>query len=180
MRVIYDETRPASDQAHDRLAQALGQVLPAGCAPVYAVAAVSLASRAKVGGYVLSKILPLVVVIMTMLGAFYPAIDITAGERERGTLETVLSAPIARFDLMTGKVLAVATLATITGALNIVSMSLTVAETARLAAGAAVLDIPWTRAIATLLIVVPQRSCSAASWWRSAPWPAASRKRRRC
>ena len=48
-----------------------------------------------------------------------------------------------------------ATLATMTGALNIVSMSLTVAETARLAAGAAVLDIPWTRAIATLLIVVP-------------------------
>ena len=41
----------------------------------------------------LSKILPLIVVVMVMLGAFYPAIDITAGERERGTLETTLSAP---------------------------------------------------------------------------------------
>ena len=63
------------------------------------------------GGYLLSKILPLIIVVMVMLGAFHPAIDITAGERERGTLETTLSAPIARAALMTGKVVAVATLA---------------------------------------------------------------------
>ena len=63
----------------------------------------------------LSKILPLIVVVMVMLGAFHPAIDITAGERERGTLETTLSAPIERAALMTGKVLAVATLAALTG-----------------------------------------------------------------
>ena len=155
IRVVYDETRPASDQAHERLALALGRALPAGCAPAYAVTATSLASKAKVGGYVLSKVLPLIVVIMTMLGAFYPAIDITAGERERGTLETLLSSPVRRFDLMTGKVLAVATLAMLTGALNIVSLSLTVAETARLAGGAGAFAIPWTRAFATLLVVVP-------------------------
>ena len=40
--------------------------------------------------------MPLVIVVMVMLGAFHPAIDITAGERERGTLETTLSAPIDR------------------------------------------------------------------------------------
>jgi len=154
--VVYDETRPASDQAHDRLALALGSVLPVGCAPTFAVTSASVASNTKVGGYVLSKVLPLIVVIMTMLGAFYPAIDITAGERERGTLETLLASPVRRFDLMTGKVLAVTTLATLTGALNIVSMSLTVAETARLAGGAtAALSIPWTRALATLLVVAP-------------------------
>jgi len=156
VRVVYDETRPASDQAHDRLAQALGSVLPVGCAPTFAVTATSVASKTKVGGYVLSKVLPLIVVIMTMLGAFYPAIDITAGERERGTLETLLASPVRRFDLMTGKVLAVTTLASLTGALNILSMSLTVAETARLAAGAtAAFSIPWTRALATLLVVAP-------------------------
>jgi len=32
---------------------------------------------------------------MSLLGAFYPAIDVTAGERERGTLETILSSPMA-------------------------------------------------------------------------------------
>lgn len=155
VRIIYDETRPISDQAHDRVAHALGGVLPNGCFQTYAVAGTSLATKAKVGGYVLSKILPLIVVIMTMLGAFYPAIDITAGERERGTLETLLSSPVQRFDLMTGKVLAVACLSLLTGVLNIVSMSLTVAEGAKLAAGTPILAIPWTRAAATLLIVVP-------------------------
>ena len=73
---------------------------------------------------------------MIMLGAFHPAIDITAGERERSTLETTLSAPIERSALMAGKVLAVATLAAITGFLNLASMSLTVLEGARLVAGA--------------------------------------------
>ena len=156
LQVVYDETRPASDQAHDRLAAALGSVLPVGCAPTFAVTSTSVASQTKVDDYMLSKVLPLIVVIMTMLGAFYPAIDITAGERERGTLETLLASPVRRFDLMTGKVLAVTTLATLTGALNIVSMSLTVAETARLAGGATVaLSIPWTRALATLLVVAP-------------------------
>ena len=45
------------------------------------------------GGYLLSKVLPLIIVVMVLVGAFHPAIDITAGERERGTLETTLSAP---------------------------------------------------------------------------------------
>jgi len=155
VRIVYDETRPVSDQAHDRVTKALAGVLPNGCFQSYAVTGASLATKTKVGGYVLSKILPLIVVIMTMLGAFYPAIDITAGERERGTLETLLSSPVQRFDLMTGKVIAVAALSLLTGVLNIVSMSLTVAEGARLAAGTPILAIPWPRAAATLLIVVP-------------------------
>ena len=48
----------------------------------------------RMGGYILSKALPLMILLMVLLGAFYPAIDVTAGERERGTLETVLAAPM--------------------------------------------------------------------------------------
>jgi sodium transport system permease protein len=155
IHIFFDETRETSERAHARVEAALGGVLPPGCARSFAVAATSIAPKSKVGGYVLSKILPLIVILMTMLGAFYPAIDITAGERERGTLETLLTSPVRRMDLMTGKVLAVAVLATLTGILNIVSMSLTVAEGARLAAGTSTLTIPWTRAAATVLTVIP-------------------------
>ncbi|MES1205218.1 MAG: ABC transporter permease subunit/CPBP intramembrane protease [Pseudomonadota bacterium] len=155
VRILYDETRAPSETAHARIEGALGPVLPPGCIHSYAVVSSSTAAKGKVGGYVLSKILPLIVIVMTMLGAFYPAIDITAGERERGTLETLLSSPVRRFDLMTGKVLAVATLAALTGVLNIVSMSLTVAEGARLVGGAQVFTVPWTRAGATLVTVIP-------------------------
>ena len=155
VRLLYDATRSSSETARDRLESVLTMALPAGCSPSYAVAPTSIAPRIAVGGYVLSKIIPLIVVLMTMLGAFYPAIDITAGERERGTLETLLSSPVHRFDLMTGKVLAVAVLAALTGILNIASMSITVAEGAKLAGAGQALSIPWTRAALTVLMVLP-------------------------
>jgi sodium transport system permease protein len=134
---------------------ALGGALAPGCSTLFALGDQNVAPRARVGGYVLSKLLPLVVVVMIMLGAFYPAIDITAGERERGTLETILSAPVGRFDLMTGKVLAVATLSTVTGLLNMTSMSLTMIEGIRLVGASSPVAIPWTRAASTLIVVVP-------------------------
>jgi sodium transport system permease protein len=155
VRVYFDETRETSEKAHERVEALLSAVLAPGCTRTYQVVASSIAPKSKIGGYVLSKILPLIVVVMTMLGAFYPAIDITAGERERGTLETLLSSPVRRFDLMTGKVLAVTALATLTGVLNIASMSLTVAEGAKLAGAGQALTIPWARTAATLLTVVP-------------------------
>ncbi len=154
--VVYDETREPSNQARERIDRLLSGALPAQCQPTYAVTDRSIAPGAKVGGYLLSKVLPLVVVIMVMLGAFYPAIDITAGERERGTLETILASPVDRFDLMTGKVLAVATLAAVTGMLNLVSISLTMLEGIRLMGGATdALRIPWSRTLASLTMVVP-------------------------
>jgi sodium transport system permease protein len=155
VRIVYDEARDESRQAHDRLGATLGGQLAPGCGPLFALEDQSVAPRARVGGYLLSKLLPLIVVVMIMLGAFYPAIDITAGERERGTLETILSAPVSRYDLMTGKVLAVATLSAITGLLNMTSMSITMIQGVRLAGAAAPIAIPWTRAASTLIVVVP-------------------------
>ena len=137
------------------MSAALGAELLPGCGPMFALEDRSIAPRARVGGYLLSKLLPLIVVVMIMLGAFYPAIDITAGERERGTLETILSAPVSRYDLMTGKVLAVATLSAVTGLLNMTSMSLTMIEGVRLVGAAASVTIPWTRAASMLIVVVP-------------------------
>jgi sodium transport system permease protein len=155
VRLLWDEARDESRQAHDRLGATLGGQLQPGCGPLFTLEDQSLAPRARVGGYVLSKLLPLIVVVMIMLGAFYPAIDITAGERERGTLETILSAPVSRFDLMTGKVIAVATLSAVTGLLNMTSMSLTMIEGIRLVGASTPVAVPWTRAASTLIVVIP-------------------------
>lgn len=155
VRLLWDEARDESRQAHDRVGGTLGGQLPPGCGPLFTLEDQSLAPRARVGGYVLSKLLPLIVVVMIMLGAFYPAIDITAGERERGTLETILSAPVSRFDLMTGKVIAVATLSAVTGLLNMTSMSLTMIEGIRLVGASTPVAVPWTRAASTLIVVIP-------------------------
>ena len=113
--LLRRDARALAHRARRGIEEALAAGAEPGCAPRYAVTVEGVAPRTAMGGYLLSKILPLIIVVMVMLGAFHPAIDITAGERERGTLETTLSAPIARAALMTGKVLAVATLAALTG-----------------------------------------------------------------
>ncbi len=54
-----------------------------------------------------SKILPFVLLLWALTGAFYPAVDLCAGEKERGTLETLLSSPAERSEIVWGKLLTV-------------------------------------------------------------------------
>lgn len=63
--------------------------------------------------------------LLTATGAFYPAIDAIAGEKERGTIETLLLAPATAGEIVTGKFLAIwgVTLATLL--VNAVSIGLT-------------------------------------------------------
>ncbi len=89
------------------------------------IAEVSVASPARLGGALLGQILPFLLVIMTVTGAIYPAIDLTAGERERGTLETLMVAPVPRTQIMAGKFLVVTTVAITSSALNLISMGAT-------------------------------------------------------
>jgi sodium transport system permease protein len=116
----------------------------------------NLATQREVTTQVLAGVLPLIVVLMVLLGAFYPAIDLTAGEKERGTLETLFVTPASRLDLMTGKFLAVATIAAATGMLNLFSIGLTAALGFGAALRAAGLGaVPWSAAALTLVALVP-------------------------
>ena len=85
----------------------------------------NLAPKEKMGGFMLAMFLPYIIVILAMTGAMYPAIDLTAGEKERGTLETILVTPVSRLDITAGKFLAVLTASIITVVLATTSMSLT-------------------------------------------------------
>lgn len=82
--------------------------------------------RVSSPGSILSLIVPLILVLMTITGAIYPAIDLTAGERERGTLETLMVCPVPTFELIVGKFLVVTTVAVAGAALNLGSVSATV------------------------------------------------------
>src|SRR3954452_1324452 len=72
-----------------------------------------------------SKILPFVLFIWALTGAFYPAVDLCAGEKERGTLETLLTSPAQRIEIVTGKLMTVMTFSMATSLLNLVSMCMT-------------------------------------------------------
>lgn len=56
----------------------------------------------RVGGAV-GGFLPYMFILFCFIGAMYPAIDLGAGEKERGTLETLLTAPVNRLHLLLGK-----------------------------------------------------------------------------
>lgn len=72
-----------------------------------------------------SKILPFVMLIWALTGAFYPAIDLCAGEKERGTLETLLSSPAKRAEIVWGKLLTIMAFSMSTALLNLTSMGVT-------------------------------------------------------
>jgi sodium transport system permease protein len=72
-----------------------------------------------------SKLLPFVMLVWAMTGAFYPAIDLVAGEKERGTLETLLCSPALRAEIVWGKLAAVSTFSMLTAILNAGSMLVT-------------------------------------------------------
>jgi len=80
----------------------------------------------KMGTFLLSLFLPYMIIILSMIGAMYTAIDLNAGEKERGTLETILVTPVPRWQLATGKFLTILTTSLISTFLSIASMTLTV------------------------------------------------------
>ena len=93
----------------------------------FTLSSVNVASEKQMGGFVAGMILPYIVIILTLIGAMYPAIDLTAGEKERGTLETLLIAPVGRMELVLGKFLTVMTASLATAILAITSMTITMA-----------------------------------------------------
>lgn len=74
----------------------------------------------------LSSLVPFVLILMTITGAVYPAIDLTAGERERGTLELLIAAPVPRLGLLIAKYVAVVAVAMLTATVNLVAMTATI------------------------------------------------------
>jgi ABC-2 type transport system permease protein/sodium transport system permease protein len=75
----------------------------------------------------LRPLVPLILILMTITGAVYPAIDVTAGERERGTLEILVAAPVPRLGLLFAKYVTVLTVAVLTALVNLGTMFVTVA-----------------------------------------------------
>ena len=108
-----------------------------------------VATTGQQAGFALSLFIPLIVATWTATAAMQPAIDMTAGERERGTLEALLCAPITRMELLVGKWIAVATIAAIGVLIQVVGLFLAIAMIAR---GSSVLGMPSIGATALILM----------------------------
>lgn len=93
--------------------------------PFEVSAPVDIANEGDRRAVVWSKILPFVLFVWALTGAFYPAVDLCAGEKERGTLETLLSSSALRSEIVWGKLLTIMSFSFMTSVLNLLSMAST-------------------------------------------------------
>lgn len=137
-RVTYDASRDRSatarartkrvidryrDQFIEREAGKLG--ISKSQLQAFRVDEVNVSTNSEMGRFVLALLLPIMMVVMLAMGAIYPAIDTTAGERETGTWETMMTAATSRSNILAAKYLYVATMSFIAGCLNVTAMMFT-------------------------------------------------------
>lgn len=137
-RLVADESKERSKAARERVVAALDRYreawlareaarrgLDAAAWQVFTIAPRNVASGRQLGAFLLGLMLPTFFVVMVALGCFYPAIDATAGERERSTWETLLTLAVPRSSVVIAKYLVVATFGFAAGLLNLGAMLLT-------------------------------------------------------
>jgi sodium transport system permease protein len=141
--------------------------LPQGYTQPIQIKGVDVATAQELGGSVWSRIFPFLLVLMSLTGAFYPAVDLCAGEKERGTMETLLISPATRAEIVVGKFLTVMLASVLTAILNLVSMGLTgiqmaqragsvTMETGRRAAAAVAISPPTPlSALWMIILLIP-------------------------
>ncbi|HZI50386.1 MAG TPA: ABC transporter permease [Terriglobia bacterium] len=103
----------------------------------FRVEELNVSSNTEMGRFVLGLLLPVMLVIMLAMGAVYPAIDTTAGERENGTWETMMTAATSRENILVAKYLYVATMSFVAGCLNVMAMMFTMRSNIALIGGPA-------------------------------------------
>lgn len=81
-----------------------------------------VATEKERGGFGLGFILPLFIVMWSIIGGQYTAIDASAGEKERKTLEALILTPVRRLNIVFGKFLAVSTVALLSVVISLVSL----------------------------------------------------------
>jgi sodium transport system permease protein len=124
VNVVYREDRDSSDNAHDRIMSLLriarrqesqllltGHGFPASTKEVFAVEGSSVATSSQVTGSIVGRFITLFLVMMMFTGGAVAAMDIIAGEKERGTLETLLTTAAGRADIAAAKQLAITSVA---------------------------------------------------------------------
>ncbi|MBV9265323.1 MAG: ABC transporter permease [Acidobacteriaceae bacterium] len=133
--VYTDNTREASQIAGERVKGALNALqnqrlrkrlqsagLPAALASPLDIRGINVASQRKMAGFFTGSMVGYLMILLMFTAAMYPAIDMTAGEKERHTLEALLSSGASRDGIMLGKILAAATASFLTGILTLAGL----------------------------------------------------------
>jgi sodium transport system permease protein len=134
IRIYADQSQLELTVAGGRIETALGQLketrikndlqragVPERILTPFIVEKVNTAPPQKMSGMIIGNVIGYLFVTFIFMGAMYPAIDMTAGEKERRTMEMLLSSPAGRGEIVSGKILVAITMSLITSALTIIS-----------------------------------------------------------
>lgn len=86
----------------------------------------NIAPPEQMFGFLIGKILPYLLIMLTISGGAVVSSDLVAGEKERGTMETILVSAAHRNELVFGKYLTIITISVITVFLNLFSMYISI------------------------------------------------------
>ncbi len=135
LQAYFDVSNEKSNTAHGRLQRAVRQFdaetisqrledrdLPEAFVEPTWIENHNLASETATGGFILGIILPYVVILTASFGGMTSAFDLIAGEKEKGTLETLLVSPASRREIIVGKLGAVCLISALAGLCAIAGM----------------------------------------------------------
>lgn len=135
--------------------------LPEGFSRPLKVTSRDVAPRAQAGAFQWAPLVIVVLILLSVLGVFIPSIDVTAGDRERNTLETLLASPATASELVLGKYGVVLVVGVASVLLNVGSLFGTVKALA-----AAAPDVPFPvgglQAALVMLAAIPSVALSGA------------------
>lgn len=172
--VVYNSREWRGKMADDRVTEALlehakfliaqrleSSRLPAGFARPLKMVSRDVAPRAQAGAFQWAPLVIVVLILLSVLGVFIPSIDVTAGDRERNTLETLLASPATATELVLGKYAVVFLVGVVSVLLNVASLFGTVTAMA-----ASAPDIPFpvggAQAGLVMLAAIPSVALSGA------------------
>lgn len=123
--MLEEEIESLSTKVAEDNARAEGMDVDKVLYPIVATMDDQSSNESSVGS-MLGGIIPFLLITSIVMGCIYPAIDATAGEKERGTLETLLTLPVGNMELIASKFLSVATIAVVSVMMNVLSMGIVV------------------------------------------------------
>ncbi|MDZ4703858.1 MAG: ABC transporter permease [Saprospiraceae bacterium] len=104
------------------LARLNDQKLPQGFVKPIDLREQNIAPQDRVIGKIMGRFLPMMLLLFIFTGCIYIAIDITAGEKERRTLQTLFTAPLKVSEIIAGKFLATYTVGLVSATMNVLSL----------------------------------------------------------
>ena len=163
--VFYDSVRDSSRKAEDRLTESLQEFrkteirrreeshqLPPGFSRALDIDGRNIAPKQRQAGGFLGAMLPFILIVLSASGGLYATIDLTAGEKERNTLQTLLCAPLTSLEIISGKFLAAWVIVLITTFANLVSMGATFA---RILSSAGGVQMPISSYLLAFVVLLP-------------------------